>query len=88
MNRQFGFAARKLTLSTGETVPYVTMLGWIALATACLLPVTTVPAGAAADGLPVGVQLIGPHGGDARLLSLAQAIDENVRGFSAPELKA
>ena len=39
------------------------------------------------DGLPVGAQLIGPHGGDARLLSLAQAIDENVRGFTAPELK-
>ena len=29
------------------------MLGWIALATACLLPATTVPAGIAADGLPV-----------------------------------
>ena len=82
------FTARRLTLSTGEKVAYVTMLGWIALATACLLPVTTVPAGVAADGLPVGVQLIGPHGGDARLLSLAQAIDENVRGFTAPELKA
>lgn len=82
------FTARKLALSTGEKVAYVTMLGWIALATACLLPVTTVPAGVADDGLPVGVQLIGPHGGDARLLSLAQAIDENVRGFTAPELKA
>ena len=65
----------------------MTLLGWIGLATACLLPATTLPAGVSADGLPVGAQLIGGHGSDARLLSLAQAIDEDVRGFTAPELK-
>jgi Asp-tRNA(Asn)/Glu-tRNA(Gln) amidotransferase A subunit family amidase len=36
--------------------------------------------------MPVGVQLIGPSGGDARTLAVAQAIDENVRGFVAPTL--
>lgn len=80
-----GFQSRRLDLSDGTHAPYVSMLGWIALATALYLPVTTLPAGQA-GGLPVGAQLIGPHGGDARLLSLAQAIDENVRGFTAPEL--
>ncbi len=81
------FAKRTLTLSTGETIPYAAMLNWIALATALHLPATTVPAGLAASGLPVGVQLIGPTGGDARTLALAQAIDENVRGFTAPEMR-
>jgi amidase len=80
------FLKRRLKLSTGELAPYVSMLNWIALATALHLPATAIPAGPAASGLPVGVQLIGPLNGDARTLALAQAIEENVRGFSAPEL--
>ncbi|WP_421933564.1 amidase family protein [Phenylobacterium sp.] len=81
------FAGRKITCSNGETLPYGSMLNWIALATACHLPVTTVPAGHAMSGLPVGVQLIGPHGGDAKTLAVAQAIDENITGFVSPALE-
>jgi amidase len=80
------FARRRLKLSTGALVPYVSMLNWISVATALHLPATAIPAGPAASGLPVGVQLIGPMNGDAKCLALAQAIEENVRGFTAPEL--
>lgn len=78
------FASRKLTTSNGASLPYSGMLNWIALATACHLPATTIPAGLAASGLPVGVQIIGPHGSDSRTLAIAQAIDENLGGFVAP----
>ena len=78
------FQSRKLTLSTGDTIPYNSMLNWIALATALGLPATAVPAGQTPSGLPVGAQLIGPVGGDARTLALAQAIDEDIGGFVAP----
>lgn len=78
------FQSRSLTLSTGEAIPYNSMLNWIALATALGLPATAIPAGRTAAGLPVGAQLIGPARGDGRTLALAQAIDENVRGFIAP----
>ncbi len=81
------FTHRRLKTSDGHIAPYNIMLNWIALATALHLPATTVPAGLAASGLPVGVQLIGPPGGDARTLALAQSIDESVGGFVAPDLK-
>jgi amidase len=78
------FQSRSLRMSNGQVIPYNSMLSWIALATALGLPATAVPAGRTPAGLPVGAQLIGPVGGDARTLALAQAIDENVRGFVAP----
>ena len=80
------FGRRSLATSDGGTIPYNTMLTWISLATALHLPATAVPAGATSSGLPVGAQLVGPRGGDARTLAVAQAIAENVRGFQAPPI--
>lgn len=80
------FQRRSLMGSDGKPRPYNSMLKWIALATALRLPATSVPAGFTGGGLPVGAQLIGPSGSDGRLLALAQAIDENVRGFQPPPL--
>ncbi|HEX4198367.1 MAG TPA: amidase family protein [Caulobacteraceae bacterium] len=76
--------ARKLSCSTGQTFAYTSILDWIALATACGLPATAIPAGLAADGLPVGVQIIGRRGGDSRTLAVAQAIEDELGGFRAP----
>lgn len=78
------FQRRSLTLSDGTRIPYVSMLNWIALATACGLPATAVPAGLSKAGMPVGAQLIGPRGGDARTLAAAQAIEIELGGFIAP----
>ncbi|MGA0606097.1 amidase family protein [Phenylobacterium sp. VNQ135] len=80
------FQKRVLTDSEGRTHPYISMAQWIALATALKLPATAVPAGLGEGGLPVGAQLIGPPGGDGRLLALAQSIDEDIRGFLPPAL--
>lgn len=77
------FQSRKLKLSNRRSIPYTSMLNWIGLATACHLPATCVPAGLTAGGLPVGVQLIGPPGADARTLAAAEAL-EAVRGFLKP----
>ena len=81
------FARRRLVGSDGEVMPYASMLNWISLATALHLPVTAIPAGLSESGLPVGAQLIGPMNSDARLLALAQAIEENVSGFMPPPLE-
>ncbi|THD58330.1 MAG: amidase [Phenylobacterium sp.] len=78
------FGKRDLKMSDGRAIAYGSMLNWISLATALHLPATAIPAGLAADGLPVGAQLIGPLSGDAKTLALAQAIDEHIRGFVSP----
>ncbi|MBL8769762.1 MAG: hypothetical protein JNK30_00145, partial [Phenylobacterium sp.] len=78
------FTRRTLATSDGRSIPYSSMLTWIALPTALHLPATAVPAGRTPGGLPVGAQIIGPRGGDARTLAIAQAIDENIRGFEPP----
>jgi amidase len=80
------FGKRKLICSDGRKIPYDAMLRWIALATTCGLPATTVPAGLGQGGLPVGVQIIGPRGGDSKTLAVAQAIEAVLGGFRAPQL--
>ena len=78
------FNKRSLSLSDGTRIPYRSMLNWIALATACGLPATAIPIGPLANGLPFGVQVIGPRGGDSRTLAVAEAIELAFGGFTAP----
>lgn len=44
-------------------------------------PAMSVPAGFTASGLPVGIQLVGPHGGEWKLLQMARAFEQaaNIR---------
>ena len=78
------FQRRVLTLSDGAKAPYLAMLRWIALATACGLPATAIPVGRTAGGLPVGVQIIGPRGADSRTIAIAEAIEARLGGFEPP----
>lgn len=50
------------------------------------LPALTVPAGRDADGLPVGVQIVGPAWSETRLLDIAAALEAAgvLPGFTAP----
>lgn len=80
------FSRRKLRCSDDRKIPYDAMLRWIALPTVCGLPATAIPVGLSGQGLPVGVQVIGPRGADAKTLAVAQAIEERLGGFRPPEL--
>jgi Asp-tRNA(Asn)/Glu-tRNA(Gln) amidotransferase A subunit family amidase len=50
--------------------------------TLCGLPAVTVPIMHDADGMPIGVQLVGPRGDDARLLRCARWLVEHVTGIA------
>lgn len=59
--------------------PMETYLDWMRsayLITVTGCPALSVPAGTTRDGLPVGVQLVAPHGADLRLLEIALAFEE------------
>ena len=47
---------------------------WYVTLTAC--PAISVPAGFTARGLPVGLQIVGPHRGDWRVLQIAHAFEQ------------
>lgn len=65
----------KRTLNVnGADVPYRNLLFWAGLATMPLLPSVVIPLGLSDDGLPVGVQAIGPMWSDHKLISMGEEI--------------
>ena len=68
----------------GVEYPYFDQLVWAGLATMPGLPATAVPAGRSPEGLPVGVQLIGPMSEDRTPLRLGELLERKVGGFQAP----
>ncbi|WP_327141528.1 amidase [Nocardia sp. NBC_01327] len=69
----------------GVGYPYFDQLVWAGLATMPGLPATAIPAGRSPEGLPVGVQLIGPMYEDRTPLRLAELLEQRIGGFQAPE---
>ena len=76
--------SRKLTVD-GKAIPYFNQTFWAGLASGAYLPATVIPIGPAADGLPVGVQIIGPSYGDRRTIQLAQRLEQLGFAFKAPK---
>jgi amidase len=58
----------------GVELSHTLAMAWCGAIGAVLLPVVTVPTGPTPEGLPVGVQVIGPYLSDLRLLALSEAL--------------
>ncbi len=74
---------RSLTVN-GQRRPYMDLVVWAGLAGVVYLPVTVVPLGLNRDGLPIGVQIIGPHLEDRTTLAFARELERLLGGFRAP----
>jgi amidase len=80
-----GVPDRRLDID-GSAEPYGHIFDWIAFATGLQLPAVSVPGGRTPAGLPVGVQLIGPAAGEARLLDLADTVESAVGPLPRPPI--
>ncbi|WND39788.1 amidase [Streptomyces sp. BB1-1-1] len=69
----------------GVEYPFFDQLVWAGLATMSGLPATAIPTGRSSEGLPVGVQLIGPMFEDRTTLRLADLLEQQIGGFQAPK---
>jgi len=69
----------------GVEHPYFAQTFWAGLAGVAYLPATVVPAGPGPDGLPIGVQIIGPAYGDLRTIALAQRLEAMGFAFRPPQ---
>ncbi|MCC5812322.1 MAG: amidase [Ectothiorhodospiraceae bacterium] len=74
---------RQLTVN-GESGPYMNILVWAGLAGVVYLPSTVVPVARNADGLPIGVQIIGPYLEDRTTLAFAREVERLAGGFVPP----
>ena len=68
----------------GKPLPYFNQMFWAALSGVALLPSTIIPTGPDAQGLPIGVQIIGPMYGDLQTIGLAQHLERMGFAFQAP----
>ncbi len=75
--------ARRLVVS-GERVPYFDNFMWPSIATCSNLPATVMPTGRFVDGMPAGVQIIGPYLEDRTTLRFARLVEAELGGFTAP----
>ena len=68
----------------GKDYVYPDQLSWPGIATLPGLPATAIPIGFSAEGLPVGVQIVGPWLEDRTPLKLAELIEREFGGFVPP----
>jgi amidase len=70
----------------GGTAPYEDLGLMLVFCNLLGFPSLTVPAGFDADGLPIGIQIVGPRWSETRLIEIARALEESeaLPGFVAP----
>jgi amidase len=67
-----------------KKVPVVDQIFWAGYSGVTLLPSTAVPIGQTTDGLPIGVQIVGPQYGDYSTIAFAKLLEKEYRSFEPP----
>jgi amidase len=71
-------------LVDGKPYPYMDQLVWPGVATAPGLPATAVPIDRSEDGLPIGIQIVGPAFEDRTPIRFAELLEREFGGFVPP----
>jgi amidase len=83
-HNQKGERWERMLSVNGKPQPSTTQMFWAGFMGMAGLPSTVAPAGLTAEGLPVGVQIVGPQYGDLTCIRLAQLLEKEYQGFVAP----
>jgi amidase len=83
-HNQKGERWERMVTVNGKPQPSTTQMFWAGYSGMAYLPSTIATAGRAPDGLPVGVQIIGPQYGDLTCIALASLLERELEGFVAP----
>jgi amidase len=70
----------------GKDYSYPDQLAWPGVATLPGLPATAIPIGLSAEGLPMGVQIVGPWLEDRTPIKLAELLEREFGGFIPPPM--
>jgi amidase len=75
--------ARRMLID-GKDISYRDQSVWAGIATLTGLPATAMPIGRSDEGLPIGMQIIGPYLEDRTTIAFAELIEREFGGFVAP----
>ncbi|MCC7276317.1 MAG: amidase, partial [Alphaproteobacteria bacterium] len=81
---QEGERYNRTIIVNNKKVPTTDQLFWAGYTGVVYLPSTVAPAGLGSSGLPVGVQIVGPYGGDRATIAFARLLEREWQGFVAP----
>lgn len=81
---QRDFSERTITVDE-NSMPYFDQAFWAGLTGVSYLPSTVIPTGLNADGLPIGVQIVGPEYGDLTTIGVAKLLEAEGFSFTPPE---
>jgi len=77
------FSERTIRVNNEER-PYFEQVFWAGLTGVSYLPSTVIPTGLNGDGLPIGVQIVGPEFGDLITIGVADALESEGFKFTPP----
>lgn len=83
-HHQRGSINKRTMVVNGKRRPYLDLLTWAGLVTVVHLPATAAPVGFTKDGLPVGLQIVGPYMGDRTTIDFARRMADVVGGYAVP----
>jgi amidase len=74
----------RLIVVNNKQVPVVDQIFWAGYSCVTYLPASAAPIGQSKDGLPIGVQIVGPQYGDYDCIQFAKLLDQEYRSFVPP----
>lgn len=83
-HNQVGDLFERTLVVNGRERPTAELLFWAGYSGLFYLPSTVAPAALTPQGLPTGVQIIGPQYGDLTCIRLARLLEREYRGFVPP----